>query len=164
MTRFKINNSILYAANYQQMVDKLSKKGTSIIQKAYETKGTKDRTYNQHDAYTYGVFYKGKLVKQGYLVGGQMSTRVHGGWPKHNYPSGTGKEYADDAMKALEGQIGRDGFALVVMNPIYYTKILENGAQSPAGVKYQIISQMYDEMEMFAKEIKGTVRQFNTIR
>lgn len=167
MTKFKFNIGVLNRSKsitYDLMLKKMSKKGAEMIQEAYATKETENDTYNQHDAYTYGVFYMGRLVEQGFLIDGELSKTVHRGWDKHGYPSGTGREYATDAMKALEGSVGRNGFALVVMNPMFYTKILENGAQSNSGRAFKVISQVFDEGEAFAREIGGTSSIISTIR
>ena len=149
--------------NAKQTIASLAEDGLRIITEANNTKQTKNRTYNQRDAYAYAVFFYGKMVAKGFLSGGQLSTGTHRGWVKHNYPDGTGREFADDAINSFTAN-PRIAYTLICLNGAFYSKILEGGEQSLYGGKFKIMSQMADEMDILAKKYKGRSFQFNPIR
>lgn len=127
-------------------VEELAEVGADIITNADNTRETESRSRNQHDAYVWGVFFKGELKKYGFLD--RLSKGVHEGWEKHGIADDTGRGYAEKAIKKYKPQ--SKGFVLVAMNAIYYSQILEDGAQGRPKVensrRYRIGSQIYDEM------------------
>lgn len=141
------------------MVDWLSKEGQDIIDRAYLSKETRDRSGTQHDAYGYAVYNKGRLLKKGYASGGRMSSKVHHGWPKHNIPADTGRGYLESFFEDYGKSISGKGLVLVCVNAAYYSQILEEGAQGrpsrQLSVKYRIISQISGEMRALAGQLGG---------
>lgn len=144
-----------------QIVDWLSKEGQDIVDRAYLTKETRDRSGTQHDAYGYAVYSGGRLVRKGYASGGRMSSKVHHGWPKHNIPADTGRGYLESFFADYGRNVRSSGIVLVCVNAAYYSQILENGAQGRPGkqlsVKYRIISQISGDMRALAGQLKGSV-------
>lgn len=139
----------------KQIVNFLAGKGKKIIEDAYLTKDTRDRTYNLVDAYGFAVFCDRKKVKYGY-AGAEMSEKVHKGWAKRGIPAGTGRKYIDDFFDDYQSTIGKD-IELVCVNAAYYASILEAGKQGGVSpVHYHIISQMRDEFDNLQNGIQGS--------
>lgn len=155
MARLRIN---LKKDIESQVIEYLAKNGQSIVNEAYWNKEAKDRSGTMHDAYGYAVYYNGRLVRKGYAAGGQMSSEVHKGWPKHGIPGDTGRGYLESFFEDYRNEVKSKGFVLVCVNAAYYSQILEDGAQArpsrQIATRYRIISQISDDMYDFKRIFK----------
>lgn len=143
-----------------KLFDSLIADGSRVIQKAAETKEARNDTYNMLDAYGCAVYHKGKLVRKSYYNQTPKSTKTHKGWRKHSIESDTGRGYLDEFFKEYRP---KGIIVLVCVNAIYYTNILEAGAQGskPPGQpdikkRYRIISQILYKMEDLQRKYKGS--------
>lgn len=88
---------------------------------------------------------------------GQERGEKHKGWKAEGIPDATGYEWAKTFIKEFgkKGVVPQQGFALVVFNAAFYSKILEEGG---GGVKrkYRVLSIAADEMQKVESEIKGS--------
>lgn len=137
----------------QQIVNKLAEDGERICKEAARTKETASRSYNQLDAFGYAVYSDGKLVKKGYAAP-EQSKKQHKGWAKKGIPADTGRGYLDKFFQDHKAPANR--FQLVVVNAIYYTKILEDG-KGFGGAKYKIITQIGDDMYKLQEQYGGRI-------
>lgn len=142
----------LYIAKF---VEKLGKEGERIITEMERTNNITNRSYNLHDAYVYGVYYKGVLMKYGF-VGSPMSSGDHKGWSKAGINANDGRGYAMEALSEFKSK--GIGYELVVVNAIYYAQILEDGTQAPNGKKYKIVSQSLSELGVMQSELGGNIK------
>lgn len=138
-------------------LDDLANEGQKVIDKASKTNMTKPRSNNMMDAYGAAVYYKGKRVRTRYVNPTPQSSQAHKGWEKHNIPSDTGRGYLETWFNEYKP---KGNLELVCVNAIYYTQILEEGAQTrrsgaSLGTKYRIISQTYSDMYGLANKYKG---------
>lgn len=142
------------------LIEWLSEEGQAVVDRAYLTKETRDRSGTQHDAYGYAVYSDGRIVSKGYASGGRMSSKVHHGWAKYNIPADTGRGYLESFFADYGKSVVRKGIVLVCVNAAYYSQILEEGAQGRPGrqmsVKYRIISQIGGDMRRIASDFGGT--------
>ena len=92
----------------QKVIEELAKEGQKIINNAELTAKVTNRSMNLRDAYVYGVYYNGNLVKFGF-VGNQQSKSIHSGWAKNNIEADTGRNYARKAIKDYKPNI-KKGF------------------------------------------------------
>lgn len=140
----------------QRMIDYLSRKGEEIVEKAMRSKDTLNRTFNQMDAYGYAIWYNGVLHKS--AVGdpqyGQYAEKEHKGWK--DIPTAFGREWAEIFISEIPatGKIPKAGFALIVFNAAFYSKIQEEGAGRLTH-PYRIISQVYGDLEAAGKGFAG---------
>lgn len=145
------------------IADALASEGRRIAVEAERTAEAQRRTGNMADAFGYAVFLDGKEVRRGYAEPSPTSSTVHKGWKKHGIPADTGRGYLDSYFDAYIAPA--KGWHLVVVNAVYYTRILEAGAQArPARQKvrqYRIISQMADDMDRLAAKYHGTLEEIN---
>lgn len=139
-----------------QVIDYLASEGERI---AIDAKGTRDTnidTGNQEDAYGWGVYFQGKLVKYGYPV-------PKGATEKHvdiNGQKGWGRDWIFQFL-SKDFKPETDGFCLVVANAAWYSVDHEDGA-TPTGTKYRIISQSIGMMNSLKQKFKGaTLHSFN---
>ena len=147
----------------EKMLDELEAEGSRLIEKANSTRDTDNISFNLHDAYGYAVYYKGVLMRSGFLKGGVLSKSVHKGWLKRNYPSGTGRDYAANVLNGYTPP--PTGYALIVFNAAYYSEILEDGKQDGGkglAKRYKIISQINGDVEQLAKKYGGTYQLHNS--
>lgn len=138
----------------QPYIESLTKDAERILEKANATRQTKNDTYNQEDAYGYGIYYNGKLLKKGYLNDTPLAKEIHKGWAKHNIKANTGRGYLDEYLDNYKQS--KKGLTLVVANAVYYSPILEDGRQSNNGRRYKILSQIASDIkELEIKYLKG---------
>lgn len=147
-----------------EVFDALAKDGKKVIDNAARTNTTIPRSKNMMDAYGAAVFYQGKRVRTVYVNPTPQSNKAHKGWDKHDIPSDTGRGYLDKWFDSYKTKT--NGIELVCVNAIYYSQILEEGAQTrnrkaSLGTKYRIISQTMSEMYSLAKKYNG---QLNIIK
>lgn len=165
-------------------------KGKQIIARAIESKESGNITLNQVDAYGIIIYYKGKVQRsmvgdvsswtsnyktpEPYNISEGMVSKykrfseteghgTHKGWAKRNIPDGTGFEWAKMFVREFRktGEVPQTGFALVVFNAAFYSKIQEDGA-SPLKRSYKVISQIVGDLEDAGKDFKGSsVRLYN---
>lgn len=150
-----VNNRVLNA-----FFDDLADEGQRIIDKAARTNMTKPRSKNMMDAYGAAVYYKGKRVRTKYVNESPASNTPHNGWKKHGIPSDTGRGYLDSWFNEYRPS---GNLELVCVNAVYYSEILENGAQTrkggaSSGTKYRIISQTYSDMYSLSRKYNGKLK------
>lgn len=154
----KVRSQLLQNAQ-KAVIDYLARQGQQMVDDAYRTKETHDKSGNMRDAYGWAVYVNGAIVRRG-DTGAQTSTKVHKGWEKHNIPANTGRGYLDDFFDTYQ-DVPERGMALVVVNAVYYTSILEDGAQGrpsvPVSAQYRIISQVADSIYDIKRHFKGSV-------
>lgn len=138
----------LYDIAVQRMINYLAQQGKKIVTEAMNTKAVGNRTFNQNDAFGYVVYHNGEIKKKGYANPIPMSTQTHHGWSKHGIPEGTGREWLNDFIASYD-EVPKKGFALLIVNAAFYSKIQE------VKYKYQIISQVYGELDTIATKFKG---------
>ena len=142
----------LYDTYYEQVIEYLAKEGERLATEAYKTKETKNRTYNQADAFGYAVYHNKELKAKGYANPAQQAARMHKGYG--SIPTGYGRDWLDSYLLNFKPE--SDGFVLVVLNATYYTKFLEEGTNA-AKRKFAVISQIYDKMDELAIKGRGTL-------
>lgn len=145
-----------------RIIESLYRDGMRIIKDASESNNTTMRSGNMEDAYGCAVYYRGVCVKKGYVNPTPKSIETHHGWRKHNIPDNTGRGYLNDFFKGFKPD--DQGLTLVCVNAVYYTNILENGAQGrpkiPLSRKYRIISQADIAFDGLKRKYKNsTVRR-----
>ena len=136
-----------------QLADKLIKKGKDLVEEALRTKTYEHDTYNLHDSYGAGVYYKGRLIRE-YYNEPSMAKK-----PKKNLGE---LEYGKDNIRDYlhsEYKPTTNGIVLVVVATMFYGEILERGG-GKLKRKYKVISQISSSAELVANEFKGKV---NTI-
>lgn len=140
----------------KQVINYLAKEGSRIADEAKGTRDTEIDTGNQEDAYGWGVYYKGKLVKYGYPV-------PKGAKEKHvdvNGKLGWGRDWIFKFL-SKEFKPATDGFSLVVANAAWYSLDHEYG-ETPTGAIYRIISQSVYLLKGIQRNFKGSsLRAFN---
>ena len=96
------------------VIEYLATLGQETIENMYAEKGTNDDLYNQRDAYGFGVYYNGKLVKEGYLEG-----------EKSTAPSRDRKlRGRREAKKAIKNYTpDRQGYVLYLVNAMHYSAV-----------------------------------------
>lgn len=127
-------------------IDEMAKDGQKIINKAYSSKTTQNRSMNEHDAYVFGVFYNGELVRFGF-VGSKIATKKAHGWAKEGIEPFFGREVAEEEINKFK-PLSNVGFELVCLVTTFYSGINETKG-------YRIISQVLDGMEQLSSKYKG---------
>lgn len=136
-----------------QLADKLIKRGKDLVEEALRTKTYEHDTYNLHDSYGAGVYYKGRLIREYYNTPSKAKK------PKKNLGE---LEYGKDNIRDYlhsEYKSTTNGIVLVVVASMFYGEILERGS-GKLKQKYKVISQISSSAELVANEFKGKV---NTI-
>ena len=136
-----------------QLADKLIKKGKDLVEEALRTKTYEHDTYNLHDSYGAGVYYKGRLIREYYNTPSKAKK------PKKNLGE---LEYGKDNIRDYlhsEYKPTTNGIVLVVVATMFYGEILERGG-GKLKQKYKVISQISSSAELVANEFNGKV---NTI-
>lgn len=100
----------------QIIVDTLDKIGLDAITNAFNTKDPKNDTYNQRDAYGYGIYRGNTLVKMGFLEGEKANKLAKG-------LKQSGRSLAEEM---LIGYVPKtDGYTLCLVNAVFYSGIHE---------------------------------------
>lgn len=140
-------------------LDDLATEGQNIIDKAATKNTTTPRSRNMKDAYGAAVYYQGKRVRTRYVNPTPESSNTHKGWAKYNIPSNTGRGYLETWFNEYKP---KGNLELVCVNAVYYSQILEEGAQGrpsvPISTKYRIISHTYSDMYSLAKKYNGKLK------
>jgi hypothetical protein len=135
-----------------QLADKLIKKGKDLVEEALRTKTYEHDTYNLHDSYGAGVYYKGRLIREYYNTPSKAKK------PKKNLGE---LEYGKDNIRDYlhsEYKPTTNGIVLVVIATMFYGEILESGG-GKLKQKYKVISQISSSAELVANEFKGKVNK-----
>lgn len=145
-----------------RIINSLYKDGMRIIREAAESNDTIQQSGNMEDAYGCAVYYRGTCVKKGYVNPTPISTETHHGWRKHNIAANTGRGYLNEFFEGFKPD--DRGMTLVCVNAVYYTNILEDGAQGrpkiPLSRQYKIISQADIAFEGLKRKYKkSTVKR-----
>lgn len=153
----------LQVRQVSKIADSLAAEGKRIVSEAERTAEVTYRSGNMADAFGYSVFFNGNEIRRGYANDSPTSSGVHKGWEKHGIPADTGRGYLDDFFNTYSPP--KSGFHLVVVNAVYYTRILEAGAQArperPLATKYRIISQMAGSMDNLAAKYGAELKGIN---
>lgn len=131
----------------QRIINYLSQEGRRIVTTALNSKYPKNDSFNQADAFGYVVYYKGQAVRKGYATMTPKSKGVHRGWEREGIPNGTGRQWLDNFVNTYK-EVPKDGFALLIVNAAFYSKIHEEK------YKYQVISQVFSELGAVGKKFK----------
>lgn len=136
-----------------QLATKLIQRGKELVKEAIDTRDYTHRTYNLHDSYGAGVYYKGRLIREYYNTPSKAKepNLLHNG--VFIYGEDDVKEYLRLGYKP-----NSSGLALVVVATMPYGETLEKGIGLKR--KYKVISQISSSAELVANEFKGKV---NTI-
>jgi hypothetical protein len=103
------------------VADKLIADGKKLIADALSTKTYEHDTYNLHDSYGAGVYYKGRLIREYYNTPSKAKE------PKKNLgKSEYGKDNIRDYLHS-EYKPTTNGIVLVVIATMFYGEILESG-------------------------------------
>lgn len=151
------------AGRYDAVADALAREGEKIVDEAMRSAEVTYRSGNMADAFGYAVFHNGKEVRRGYANNAPTAAEAHKGWAKHGIPADTGRGYLDTYFDSYIAPAS--GFHLVVVNAIYYTRILEAGAQARPkrrlATRYRIISQIADDMDRLASKYRAELTGIN---
>lgn len=143
----------------KRVTDSLYNDGMRILSESARTNETTKRSGNMEDAYGCAVYYNGNRIRTGYYNQSPVSTSEHHGWEKHGIQPNTGRGYLDDFFNSYKPKTR--GMIMICVNAVYYTPILEDGAQGrpkiPLSTKYRIISQVGGEFSEIAKKYRGRV-------
>lgn len=113
------------------VLDELRDIGKWAIRYAANTKGTLDVTYNQLEAFAFGVYFNGKVYRQGYLDEGRY---------RNTHKNAFGKEVKGAEKDPKRGKYGRSqalhtirdykpehrGYELYLTNAMWYSLIHEH--------------------------------------
>lgn len=134
------------------VADKLIADGKRLIADALSTKTYKHITYNLHDSYGAGVYYRGKLIREYYNTPSKAKepNLLHNG--VFIYGEDDVKEYLRLGYKP-----NSSGIVLVVVATMPYGETLEKGIGLKR--KYKVISQISSDVDNVASKYKGSVRQ-----
>jgi len=112
------------------VVDELARIARQTLERAAESKDTGNQTMNQLEAYGFGVFFNGGLVRQGYLD----KKKYHG---SHRNAKGRWVDSAEpdpkrhkrgriEALRAIQGhRSDYNGYELYLVNAIWYSSAHE---------------------------------------
>lgn len=173
----------------RRMTNLLVERGKQVVISAIESKTSGNETLNQIDAYGLIVYYNGKVTRSmigdvhswtsnykspdPYNISERMTSKykqftqtegdVHRGWSKMGVPDGTGYEWAKMFVREFgkTGEVPKTGFALVVFNAAFYSKIQEEGSGSLKRT-YKILSQIIGDLDKIGTEFGGKpARKYN---
>lgn len=113
-----------------EVLDILKSIGRSAIRQAADTKGTLDDTYNQLEAYAFGVYFNGRVYRQGYLDNGKY---------RNSHENSEGRDVKGAAKDPKRHKYGRSqalhvirdhkpghrGYELYLINAMWYSMIHE---------------------------------------
>jgi len=145
--------SKLEAQYVAKVVEVLEQKGKELVETAYRSSEFEDDTYNLRDSYGYAVYYNGKVKAFGGLDGRKATT------PKKQSVNSKTKSFGRDDFEQYVKMYGAKsyGFELIVVAVKFYAGFLEDGTRTNR--KYKVISQIWDKMEDFGSQFKGTIKQ-----
>lgn len=112
------------------VLDELRAIGRAAIRQAAETKATLEDTYNQLEAYAFGVYFNGRVYRQGYLDEGRF---------RNSHKNAAGREAKGAEKDPKRHKYGRSqalhvirdhrpehrGYELYLINAMWYSTIHE---------------------------------------
>lgn len=114
----------------EAVISELSRIAKDTLQRAAESKRTGNMTMNQMEAYGYGIFFNGTLMRQGYLDqkryrGSHQNKK--GRWVDTAGPDPKrGKMGRVEALHAIQGHVSDyDGYELYLVNAMWYSSAHE---------------------------------------
>ena len=133
-----------------RLIDALEKEGKRILSECESERTYQHQSLNLFDSYGFGVYYNGKIEREGFLTATQTATET-----KKWY----GKEV--DGREQIENFLNKEykpskGVELVIAAAMPYAHALEN-ASSGQKQKYKVISMSYDKLVELQKQAKGSV-------
>lgn len=133
-----------------RLLDSLEKEGKRILAECESEHDYVHRTHNLYDSYGYGVYYKGKLERKGFLTPSPTATE-----PNEWYGVAvSGRDRIEEFLKS-EFEPSR-GVDLVIAAAMPYAYVLEN-ASGGQHRKYRVISMSYNKLVELQKQMKGSV-------
>lgn len=131
--------------------------GRKIIQEAYDSKETRNRKFNQHDAYAFAIYHDGKEIHREYLGTEMSKGEIHGAETGEE----TGRKAVDKFIDTYTAPAGKR-LTLLVVNGLFYSRQQEEG-YNPRGAmdRYRILSQTLDSLDEAAEIFKGNVELIN---
>lgn len=144
----------------KELADELQRIGYETIEEAIASHRWTDRTFNLVDAYAFGVFYNGILVREGYSDPNSFKRGNHpksrsvpkgglGIYTFHEPDPATGMDGPETARRALHSMTPPTGkgYSLVIINPMWYATILERSTQ------YKVLSNVIDNAYSKASDL-----------
>lgn len=109
------------------------------LQRAYENRSFKNRTYNLADSYVWVVYYCGEVQGSGFMWAGSkaQSNSIYEG------KSIDGRQLADDFINSYQSNIS-SGWELVLAAAAPYAYNLESGEGRSR--RFYVISSVFDEI------------------
>lgn len=137
--------------------DELCALGRKVIEEAYNSKETRNRKFNQHDAYAFVIYYDGKEIYREYLNPEMSKGEIYG--------AETGEETGRKAVNRFietYSPPAEKKLTLLVVNGVFYSRQQEEG-YNPRGAmnRYRILSQTLDTLDAAAARFKGNVELIN---
>ena len=133
-----------------RLIDALEKEGKRILSECEAERTYQHRTLNLFDSYGFGVYYKGKLERKGFLTSSPESSET-----KYWY----GKNV--EGREQIENFLNREykpskGIDLVIAAAMPYAHALEN-ASSGQHQRYRVVSMSYNKLMELQKQAKGSI-------
>lgn len=126
-------------------IDFLSDVGKETIEGMFQSKFPGNDLYNQRDAFGYGIYFNGKLVKEGYLDG-ELSKAPS----KHRKQRGR-----EEAKKAISQYTPlTDGYELYLVNAMHYSRAQEEFW----GVPVLVDSEVFEAQRKIEDKLKIRVK------
>lgn len=137
--------------------EELCNLGRKVIQEAYDSKETRNRKFNQHDAYAFAIYYDGKEIHREYLEPEMSKGEIYGAETGEE----TGRKAVNKFIDAYTAPVGKK-LTLLVVNGLSYSRQQEEG-YNPRGAmdRYRILSQTLDSLDEAAELFKGNVELIN---
>lgn len=173
------------------LVDKGKEIVARAIATKKPTEGSENQTLTQVDSYGLIIYYNGKVQRsmigdvnswggrykspEPYNITPSMKSKykrfsddpaegtTHKGWAAMGIPAASGFEWAKMFVREFRktNEVPQNGFALVVFNAAFYSRIQEEGSGSLKR-SYKVLSQVIGDLDDVAKDFSGaTVRKIN---
>jgi hypothetical protein len=115
-------------------------------------------TLNLSAGFAFAVYLRGKIAYNtdreqalGFSPMMQEDLGTHKGWAKHGIPDGNAAVWCWDFFAKYKPPTKK--FCLVIVNPTYYARILEDGKQRyGVGNKFRILTYLLGEAERISTE------------
>lgn len=126
------------------ILDSLEKDAKRILNECVNERTYEHQTYNLYDSYGYGIYYKGRLIRSGFLSPAPTATENKKWYGKSIQGRDAIKEFLSSGYSAS----GMIDLAIAAAMP--YARVLEEGG---GGIKkkYKVISMSFGKLN----EIKG---------
>lgn len=132
-----------------ELEEELEALGDRMINDAFLTKKRDNITYNQHDAYGWGLFFNGSLIKKNFITP-QKRAQI---------PRDTDYWGRDNVSYDIDHFVPSDpkGYVLLVLNSVYYSIQQEDRGQ-------EVLSQEIFQMDELQQKYNGHIELVNMTR